>query len=145
MPKHDYYCESCTNLEADVVLPYNAPLICDVCESTMRITYELWTGDTIWLEDHGRSRNEKTDHNNFVKNWSANDDPLARIEITGGGTKDKGLVTFSADQQAAFRRRVLVDGDTPALRRDVLATRKENIRAARAERQKKIGPIEGKT
>jgi hypothetical protein len=143
MPKHDYRCPVCDNIEADVVVPYGEPFQCDVCSSPMNITYELWDESSFSLVDHGRSRNEKLDHNNFIKNWSATDDPLTRLEVLSTNLKDRSIRTFTPEQQSSFRRRIMVDGDSPQIRKDILATRKANIQSARAERTKRVGKIEG--
>lgn len=138
MPKHDYKCGNyeCRNYEFDVIVPYGEEVFCPECCAPMEITYEFW--DDVALEDHGRSRNEKADHNGFVKNWSATDDPLARLELLGGSLKDKGVITFTPDQQAAFRQRILVEGDSPKLRKDILAQRKANIQEKKEETKKKV-------
>ena len=137
MPKHDYVCtnDDCGNYEFDAIIKYGDPLFCPECHTLMKITYEFW--EDVALADHGRSANERTDHNGFVKNWGSDDDPLCKLEVLGGGLKDAGVVTFTPDQQAAFRQRILMEGSTPQIRKDILSTRKENIKQARAEAKKK--------
>lgn len=137
MPKHDFKCPECTDIQCDVRVAIGEVPDCLVCGTPMEIFYGLWDENTYGLEDHGRSRSEKTDVNGFIKNWGCNDDPLTRVEILGGTIKDAGVRSFTADQQATFRGKLLRDGDSPQLRNEVLAVRRENLKAARAEYKKK--------
>ena len=134
--KHDYLCAYCGDIQCDVVLPIGQYADCLVCGEKMGPYYGFW--EDLLLEDHGRSRNDKVDRNGYIKNWQANDDPLTRIEILGGAIKDKGVRSFTDEQQAVFRAKLMRDGDSATLRNEVLAVRRENLKKQREEYKKKL-------
>jgi hypothetical protein len=138
MAIHDIRCEFCGHIERDVNV--NGHVIregrlvgrpCVQCLQPECYTfYGLW--DDVPLEDHGRSRSERADHNGFVKTWKAFDDPMCKIElgIHRKNHRDHTMQTFNEDQIVAFRSKMLVDGDTPQLRREILDTREHNLKKA---------------
>lgn len=136
MRKHDYLCPNCADMQCDVELPMGEYATCLVCETQMEVYYGWW--EDVMLEDHGRAKGEKLDKDGYIKNWQANDDPLARIEILGGSIKDRGVRSFSDEQQAIFRAKIMRDGDSASLRNEVLAVRRENLKKSREEYTKKV-------
>lgn len=129
MPKHDWKCNTCKVVIEDR-LPYGEKRTCDFCGKEMEITLENWTD--VGLHDHGRAVNERTDRDGYIKNFRAGDLKLARIELgLHGSPADKTLRTFSPEQAAEYRRKIMVEGDSPKLMHEILDQRKANQQAAK--------------
>lgn len=127
MPRHDLLCEPCARVIEDVVFRHGDKLPCPECGHEMQTYYGNWTD--VMLDDHGRARNDRVAHDGTIKNLGASDSKLARIELgLSGRPYDKALRTFSPEQSAAFRAKLMADGDSPKVFREIIETRKANQR-----------------
>lgn len=136
MPTHDLRCDFCGHTEENVKIP--AATIIDGCateqecpsclQKQMMVYFGNW--NDIAMDDGGRCTNDRYDRQGMIKNFTAQDDPVAMIEM-GFHKKhrpaDRHMQTFNADQVQAFRTRLVVDGDSPTLRKEILATREANL------------------
>ena len=121
MPINDYKCvnPSCSFIERDML---SKPDRCLNCDSEMEVTFEHWTG----MEFDARS-DMRTDAKGFVKKFSACDDPLVMAQL---GMGDKQLQTynkFTPEESTEYRQRLIAVGDSPKLRRKILAKYNEKV------------------
>jgi hypothetical protein len=104
---------------------------CPECNGLMEITYEHWTENDLAIPNHGRCKNELTDHDGKRKMFKASEDPVCSIEL--GLIDDpasRGLRTFTPEQAQHFRNRLIRDkDDSPTMRREILRARADNEKA----------------
>jgi hypothetical protein len=104
---------------------------CPACdEGIMSIAYDAWTG--LGLVNEGVSVDDRTAKDGTINMLGINDSKLARIEMgLSGKPHDKALRTFSPEQSADFRKRVMMcSGKARAERKlfdELIKTRKENL------------------
>jgi len=115
MVTHDYKCSTCKRVAMDQTAHPG-----DCCGTPMEITYEFWS-QLNYMSDC----NELTDSKGFRKKFTALEDPTCAIEI--GLAEDKGIGTFSEEQRRHYAGKVLHDGDSPQLRKEILRQRQKNL------------------
>ncbi len=74
-----------------------------------------------------KSESELVDSNGFRRRFTALEDPTCAIEL--GMAEGNGIQTFNEDQRAYYAGKILRDGDSPSLRREMLKERKRNLDA----------------
>ena len=107
---HDYICPVCFERENDML---SKPL-CPQCNLPMEITFENWT--TIQTDAR---HDERLDANGAVRAFSALDDPIASAQL-GINPKLKQYCKTSPEEQVELQQRIVKDGDSPKLRRELL-------------------------
>jgi len=116
---HDYICPSCQYRENDRI----GKTLCPHCEENMQITFDGWKK----LEFNQYAANDRVDNKGFVRKFSASDDPLCLSQLGIGDSKLQSYNKFTPDESAEFRGRMLTDGDSPKLRRQILAKYNEKV------------------
>jgi hypothetical protein len=96
----------------------------------MAITYDAWTG--LGLINGGVSVDDRLSKDGTINLLGINDSLLSRIELgLANKPHDKALRTFTPEQSADFRKRVMMcSGKARAERKlfeEVIKTRKENL------------------
>lgn len=118
MPIHDYKCK-CGVIHTDYM---EKPERCIFCGGNeFEITYEEWT--TVGI---GEDLSALTDRFGRRRAFTASEDPTCAIELglaTDGGA---GVRTFTPEQSVEYVQRMMRDGDTPQLRREILRQRAKN-------------------
>ena len=119
---HDFRCDNCNKLHENEV---EKPSVCESCGLPhLSYTFENWKkfngmrdvkGENDLVDDAGRRRKFK-----------ASEDPTCLIEL--GLQEDRGIKTLSNEQSDYFRGRLLIDGDTPKLRKEILRERTKTLR-----------------
>jgi hypothetical protein len=89
----------------------------------MEITFSFWT--TINGLDGGTARDSLVDSKGFRKQYNATEDPVCMAEV--GGHDSHGIKTFTPEQSEYYRGRLIKDGDSPKLRREILRERAKNV------------------
>lgn len=113
---HDYKCQRCSHIVRDT---HTQPHTC-VCGGEYDITYELWD-DLNYTGD----RNALSDSKGYRRKFGALEDPTCSIEM--GLAHGPGIETFSEEQRRYYAGKVLTDGDSPDLRKEILRQRKRNL------------------
>ena len=122
MPLHDYLCLSCEHVMEN---EFEAPTKCSKCGADdLEITFQNWK--MFNRRRDVKSANDLVDDLGNRRAFKASEDPTVRIEM--GLQASNGLQTFSPEQAAEYRERLMRDGDTPTLRRKVLRERTENLK-----------------
>lgn len=118
---HDYLCKACGAVFEDVL---GTPEPCACGHSELTITFQKWTKLTAM--NRGRSWDDLVDGKGFRSAFKASEDPVCAYEL--GTIRDgAGIRTFSDEQSKHFASKVLRDGDTPQLRKEILAERNKNL------------------
>lgn len=129
---HDFRCAQCGYTEEELPIESGITEIpCPACdEGIMAITYDAWTG--LGLMNGGASVDDRLSKDGTINMLGVNDSKLARIEL-GLADKplDKSLRTFTPEQSADFRKRVMMCSGKAraerALFNEIIKTRKENL------------------
>lgn len=117
MALHDYVCKSC-----EAMFPNE--LIKPVCEcgGEVEITFRNWKGFNFQRDYCSKNQTHTTTGER--RRFDASDDPVCMSEI--GLLPDHGMKTFSEEQSQHYAGKMLRDGDSPSLRREILRERKKN-------------------
>ena len=115
---HDYVCSKCQYRENDRI----AGLVCPHCETEMQITFDGWKSMEI-----DPRHDERCDSKGFVKRFSVKDDPLCLANIGLGSPQLQSYNKLSEDEQKVFQERLIANGDSPKLRREILAKYNEKV------------------
>jgi hypothetical protein len=118
MRLHDYVCEKCGK---DFLDELSVPRC---CEANASITFKNWRSFNMVRDIIADAL---TDAKGYRQNFTALEDPVCRHSLgleTGGGINN-----FSPDQTREYQEKLQRDGDSPKLRKEILATRKENDNA----------------
>ena len=134
MALHDWKCLSCGYVSENVLIkPTNG---CDSCGSDMEITFQNWKNfnrNREFLSDNDSTR---VDDKGFVRKFSVADDRYAQIQLgINLNQSDVGLKTFTDDQSMYYTGRLLRDGDSPKLRREILDETKKSQEQCNADFQ----------
>ena len=121
---HDFKCNYCSFIVKDEL---EKPTTCPVCThtNTMEICFDLWTTFNSGTRDI--IKDNLTDVRGFRMAYKASEDPVAMAEL-GLNPEGSGIRSFSDTQQKEYRERLVVDGDSPQLRKKILAVREENTK-----------------
>jgi len=118
-PLHDYRCKACGDVEMDSLeVPSR-----QCCDSTAwEITFQHWKNFNF-SRDYS-SANDTHTVDGTRRRFSATEDPLVQYEL--GLLPDQGLRTFNDEQSEYYRGKLMKDGDTPTLRKEILKERVKN-------------------
>ncbi len=120
MPRiNDYKCTSCGYIDCDRI---EKPDSCPSCSGSMEVTFENWSK----IEFDAR-KDERTDAKGFVKKFSALDDPLCAAQLGMGDSRLQSYNKLSEEESTEFRQRLIAEGDSPKLRRQILAKYNEKV------------------
>lgn len=129
---HDFRCGQCGHTEEELAIESGITEVpCPACdEGIMGITYDAWAG--LGLANEGVSVDDRLSKDGTINQLGVNDSKLCRIELNlATSPMDKGLRTFTPEQSADFRKRVMMcSGKARAERKlfeEVIKTRKENL------------------
>ncbi len=111
---NDYQCKSCGKVYPDSL---GKPE--ESCCGEWEITFQNWKGFNF-QRDYSSSSDTHTTHG-VRRKFKASEDPLVQYEL--GLIPDHGIKSFSPDQSAHYAEKMMKDGDTPALRREILRER----------------------
>jgi hypothetical protein len=122
MPINDYKCtnKSCAFIEHDMI---ERPDACLNCGSEMEVTFENWNK----LEFNPYSSNDRVDSKGFVRRFSASDDPLCLAQLGIGDSQLQEYNKMTPEESAEFRGKMIAEGDSPKLRRQILAKYNEKV------------------
>lgn len=118
-PLHDYKCKECGTVVTDQ-LEVPSSGCCD--SPAYEITFQNWKNFNF-SRDYSSSNDTHTTDGTRRK-FCATEDPLVQYEL--GLLPDQGLRTFSEEQSEHFRGKLMRDGDTPSLRKEILRERVKN-------------------
>lgn len=121
---HNYECQECKYVtEEDIIKPEK----CLECGSNrLEITYKKWHGlkfnrNREFLSDNDNTR---VDEKGFVRKFSVEDDRLCQVELgMNVSQSEAGLKTFEPEKSLHYLGKFLRDGDSPSLRKEILAER----------------------
>ena len=119
MAINDYRCADCGFEEYDLIAD---PKNCAMCDGLMYVNFSYWKG----LEIDPR-HDERLDSKGFVKKFGLLDDPLASAQLGMGDPKLQSYNRLSEEEQKVYKERLILDGDSPKLRKDVLKAYNKNI------------------
>lgn len=129
---HDFRCGQCGYTEGELAIESGITEVpCPACdEGIMAITYDAWTG--LGLMNEGVSVDDRLSKDGTINLLGIQDSKLARIELAlANSPHDKALRTFTPEQSADFRKRVMMcSGKARAERKlfdEMIKTRKENL------------------
>jgi len=134
---HDLKCPVCGYVEMEVIVHHSqiqdglANSECRKCGSTVRETYYgLWEGEDVNVFNDGLGGMfgyQRADKKGRVREFGVADDTLSKIQL-GMFTKptDKGLKNFTDDQTAHYRERLIAEGDSGKLRKEIMSTYESN-------------------
>lgn len=117
MRKHDYICAECGAQYRDHL--GDNPTCCN---KKLEPYYGNW--EELQVGDSGNNIGENTYSDGRVRNFTAMQDPLTRMEIEGK-FKDRGVTKLKPEQRAEFKEKLRKDGDSPKLREQILDARKQ--------------------
>jgi hypothetical protein len=121
---HDYRCQSCRALKMEQL---EKPTDCECGNPQWEWTCEFWDKDkNPFIRRDFKTSNDLYTDLGYRRRFNVSDDPTCQIELCGD---DKGISTFDIDQRLEYAGRLMKDGDTPALRREILKQRVENLKA----------------
>ena len=109
---NDYRCTGCNNILENLI---ENPLTCPCCGATMVVYYGNWR--TVEFDAR---KDERTDAKGCIKAFSCKDDPLVLANM---GLAEGRLTEFAkvpVEKQKEFQEKMLIEGDSPKLRREVL-------------------------
>ena len=111
---NDYRCSACNFVHEDLLYE---PLTCISCGER---AFEVFFGNWNTIEFDAR-KDEKTDSKGAIKQFGVMDDPLCRANL--GLTSDPQLASYArvpSEKAEELRGRLMKDGDSGKLRKDVL-------------------------
>ncbi len=111
---NDYKCIQCNLVHTDLLYE---PTSCYSCGAH---AFEVFFGNWSTIEFDAR-KGERLDAHGAVRQFGVLDDPLARSQL--GLTSDPQLASYArvpAEQAEELRGRLMKDGDSGKLRKDVL-------------------------
>jgi hypothetical protein len=88
----------------------------------MDVTFQNWKK----LEFDARV-DERTDARGFVKKFSALDDPLCAAQLGMGTQQLQSYNKMTPEESTEFRQKLIANGDSPKLRREILAKYNEKV------------------
>lgn len=123
---HDYKCKNCNHV---VMEQMEIPTECPCGTPEFFWTAEFWTKDKNPLAGRRdfRTSNCLEDVQGRRRRFTALEDPTCQIEL--GMMDGNGIGTFNQEQRQYYAGKILRDGDTPAMRREILDTRISNQKA----------------
>lgn len=120
---HDFECASCMKIERDLL---EKPTTCDCGNPQWSWTLKLWDKNrNCLIAREFKSESDLVDDQGRRRRFTALDDPTCNIEL--GMVEGNGIQTFNEDQRAYYAGKILRDGDSPALRKEMLRERKRNL------------------
>ncbi len=119
---HDYRCSACgAFVENSMGMPEEK-----CCENSQyEITFQNWKSFN-YQRDYSSSNDTHTT-DGIRRKFRASEDPIVQFEL--GLIPDHGIRSFDENQAAHFREKMMKDGDTPALRREILRERTKTQKA----------------
>lgn len=125
MPLHDWKCNSCGFIADNLMIKPSRG--CDSCGCDMEITYQNWKNFNRNREFLSDNDNTRVDDKGFVRKFSVADDRYAQIQLgINLNQSDVGLKTFTDEQSMYYTGRLLRDGDSPKLRKEILDETKKS-------------------
>lgn len=118
---HSYRCRKCRAFVQDSL---GYPDDCQCGSNEFEITFEDWR--TLSCLEGGTARDSLVDSKGNRKKFNASEDPLVLHELCM--EKGHGIRSFSDDQTLHYTEKLLVEGDTPKLRDEILKVRAENLK-----------------
>lgn len=126
MPLHDYKCRNCGDVLLDQLeSPTQECISCG--DVSYEITYSHWK--TVGV---GEDLSALEDRFGRRKAFTAGEDPTCAIELGLASDNGSGVRTFTPEQQSNYLQKIMKDGDSPKLRREILRQRADNNKAAGA-------------
>ncbi len=124
---HDWECLNC---KAEMREQLAKPTECGCGKPDWQWHVRYWNKDQNPLcgARDFKTSNDLVDDRGFRRRFRATEDPTVMAELGLG--EDKGISTFNIDQKMEYVERMMKDGDTPKLRRQVLDQRIENLKAS---------------
>ena len=129
MPSHDYLARCCGDMITDY-FSYHHPVpaeelgMCGCGKNEWDVTFQNWTTFNQLRDVKGE--NDLVDDKGYRRKFKASEDPTLQIEVSGNDRH--GIATFSPEQVTYYREKMLRE-DSPALRKEMLRQRVENIKA----------------
>lgn len=109
---HDFKCTSCNWFANDEPYEIN---VCPICGNTAYKYFGNW--QTIQVDPR---HDERLDSKGNVRQFGALEDPLALANMGLGSGQLASYCKVSEEKQIEFRERLIKDGDSGKLRKDVL-------------------------
>lgn len=136
MALHDIKCVACGKVGYDVNIHHSqiqdgvAYYECQCGSTLAELRYDLWEEKDLNLFNDGLGgfdSYQRTDKKGFIREFGVSDDSLAQIQL-GMFKKptDKSLKNFTEDQTMQYRERLLAEGDSGKLRKEIIETYKSN-------------------
>lgn len=124
MPINDYQCnvKSCRYIDKDRLYKSDK---CPNCDGEG--TFEVFFGDWKKLEFNPYSANDRHDSKGFIRKFSSLDDPLCQANMGMGSKQLQSYNKMTEEESKSFRERLIKDGDSPKLRREILAKYNEKV------------------
>jgi hypothetical protein len=116
---HDFICPKCAHRENDLI----GPATCAHCGENMQITFDGWCK----LEFNQYSSNDRLDSKGYVRKFSAADDPICMAQLGMGDAKLQSYNQMTPEESTEFRQKMIANGDSPKLRREILAKYNEKL------------------
>ena len=119
---NDYKCYCCGYLDRDRV---EKPSTCPNCNTDdgMQVTFQNWTK----LEFNQYSENDRVDSKGYIRKFSALDDPICAAQLGMGTEQLQSYNRLSSEESTEFRQKLISNGDSPKLRREILAKYNEKV------------------
>ena len=125
---HDYRCQNCRALQMEQL---EKPTTCECGNPQWEWTCEFWDKDkNPFIRRDFKSSNDLYTDLGFRRKFNVGDDPTALIELGLNPAHDKGISTFNIDQRMEYVGKLMKEGDSPKLRREILQQRVQNLKDA---------------
>jgi len=120
---HDFECGSCMRIERDLM---EKPTTCECGNPNWSWTMKLWDKNrNPLIRRDFKSESDLVDDQGYRRRFTALEDPTLNIEL--GMVEGNGIQTYDQEQRAHYAGKILRDGDSPALRKEMLRVRKSNL------------------
>lgn len=124
---HDYRCQNC---QAVLMEQIEKPTECTCGSPQWEWTVEFWSKDkNPFIRRDFKSSNDLYTDTGYRRKFTASEDPTCAIELGMAPEHDKGISTFNIDQRIEFMGRMMKEGDSPSLRKQILKQRVANQKA----------------
>jgi hypothetical protein len=114
--KHDYVCNHCKHFIGD---QYTRPSCTECGSGDMEITYSNWTKGIAHTDD------ERCNSQGYIKAFNCTDDPVVSMELGLAADPGNRVRILPRDVAMGLAEKMVKDGNTAKMRREVLEARKK--------------------
>lgn len=132
MPINDFICKNCGHGKKNVLHKHSEEVACGDCGQVMEVFFGDW--ETLaFRRPFSQSMYNATDTG--LNSFGALHDPVTKAEL--GITKDKKHTLLSNEERVDFGKRLLKEGDSPQLRKDIKSRREQVLKEKKSSRTEK--------